>query len=915
MDKNLLKHNSIVPSQESLEADFRQLCRQAGSEGVVLLKNDGAALPLSPGTVVSVFGRIQTNYIKSGTGSGGLVNVKYVVGIPDGLRQAGLTVNQELADLYAAWEQDHPFDNGTGWASEPWSQEEMPLDDTVVRTASATSDAAVVVIGRSAGEDKDNQATEGSYLLSAAEEDMLLKVTTHFQKVIVVLNTGNILDMKWVETYQPTAVLYAWQGGQEGGGALGDILAGHVCPSGKLPDTIAYDIQDYPSSANFGNLDKNVYSEDIYVGYRYFNTFAKDRILYPFGYGLSYTGFNVSGFQGERSGDDVRLQFTVRNTGTTAGKEVVQIYYSAPQGQLGRPARELATYHKTGLLEPGGKETVEIRLPLNQMAAYDDSGVTGHPCCFILEEGTYEIYVSTDSLTDLYRYTVVLDDSRVVKQCTRALPPQEAFERIKPVRENGGYTISRETVPVQPGSFSDRALRQYPDDIPFTGDKGIRLMDVKNGTHSMEAFIAQLTDEELACIAIGEGMNSPKVTGGTGCAFGGVTPELLRHGIPIACGSDGPSGIRMDCGAKATLMPCGTALAASWNDELVERLYTYEGLEMAAYDIDVLLGPGVNIHRHPLNGRNFEYFSEDPLLTGRMAAAVCRGIARSGGTATIKHFCANNQETNRHSVNSVISQRALREIYLKAFEPAVRDGSCRAVMTSYNPVNGCWSAGNYDLTTVILREEWGFSGFVMTDWWAKIERDSILWGRTDETPPLNLVPMAEAQNDIYMVHETAADFRFSNLLEALQSGRLKKGILQRNAGNICRFLMNSNAMERFNSGEAPTGDSVSRMDLSKKLWSLQQVSPDTEYSLSCERGGTYFLKVCILSCASELSQNTVIVYVDGEYMASFTVCGAMGNRTEAVREIRLDKGAGKLTFKYPANALCIEDASLYGEAV
>ena len=207
MDKNLLKHNSIVPSQESLEADFRQLCRQAGNEGVVLLKNDGAALPLSPGTVVSVFGRIQTNYIKSGTGSGGLVNVKYVVGIPDGLRQAGLTVNQELADLYAAWEQDHPFDNGTGWASEPWSQEEMPLDDTVVRTASATSDAAVVVIGRSAGEDKDNQATEGSYLLSAAEEDMLLKVTTHFQKVIVVLNTGNILDMKWVETYQPTAVL------------------------------------------------------------------------------------------------------------------------------------------------------------------------------------------------------------------------------------------------------------------------------------------------------------------------------------------------------------------------------------------------------------------------------------------------------------------------------------------------------------------------------------------------------------------------------------------------------------------------------------------------------------------------------------------------------------------------------------
>lgn len=913
MNKNTLKHNSAISSCESPEEEFRQLCRQAGSESVVLLKNDGAALPLSQGTVVSVFGRIQTNYIKSGTGSGGLVNVKYVVGIPDGLRQAGLTVNRELADIYASWELDHPFDNGTGWASEPWSQEEMPLDDEVVRAASVKSDAAVVIIGRLAGEDKDNQAEEGSYLLSAAEEDMLLKVTTYFKKVIVVLNTGNVMDMKWVETYHPAAVLYAWQGGQEGGRALGDVLAGHICPSGKLPDTIAYDIQDYPSSANFGNLDKNVYSEDIYVGYRYFNTFAKEKILYPFGYGLSYTLFTLSDFQGERSGDDIRLQFTVRNTGTAAGKEVVQIYYSAPQGRLGRPARELAIYHKTGLLEPGGTEDVELRFPLSQMAAYDDSGVTGYLSCFVLEKGAYEIYVSTDSLTDLYSYTVILEDSLAVIQCTKALPPQEDFERFKPTSRNGGYNLSYEMVSAQSADLADRAERQLPDDIPFTGDKGIRLIDVKNGTHSMEAFIAQLTDEDLACIAIGEGMNSPKVTGGTGCAFGGVTPELLRYGIPIACGSDGPSGIRMDCGAKATLMPCGTALAASWNDELVERLYTYEGREMAAYDIDVLLGPGINIHRHPLNGRNFEYFSEDPILTGRMATAVCRGIAHSGGTATIKHFCANNQETNRHSVNSVISERALREIYLKAFEPAVRDGSCRAVMTSYNPVNGCWSAGNYDLTTVILREEWGFGGFVMTDWWAKIERDSIIWGRTDETPPLNMIPMAEAQNDIYMVHETAADFRFSNLLEALQSGQLKKGILQRNAGNICRFLMNSNAMDRFNSGKVPTGDSLNRMDLSKKLCSFQQISPDMEYPIACEQSGTYFLKVCILSSASELSQNTVIVYVNGEYATSFTVCGAAGNQTEAVREIQIEKGDGKLTFKYPGNALRIEEADIYGE--
>ena len=270
--------------------EFNEVCRKVGSEGIVLLKNENQALPLEKGAYVSVFGRMQSNYIKSGTGSGGLVNVEYVVNIPEGLRKAGLNLNEELVQVYVDWGKEHPFSKGNGW-TEPWSQSEMPLSDEVVKEASANSDVAIVIIGRTAGEDKDNSNEEGSYLLTDVENDMLAKVTKYFEKVIVLLNVGNIIDMSWVEEYHPQAVMYVWQGGQEGGNSVADVIVGNVSPSGKLTDTIVHHISDYPSSANFGNKDKNYYCEDIYVGYRYFCSFAKNRVLYPFGYGLSYTRF------------------------------------------------------------------------------------------------------------------------------------------------------------------------------------------------------------------------------------------------------------------------------------------------------------------------------------------------------------------------------------------------------------------------------------------------------------------------------------------------------------------------------------------------------------------------------------------------------------------------------------------------
>ena len=421
--------------------EFYEVCRKVGSEGIVLLKNENQLLPLKKESCVSVFGRIQSNYIKSGTGSGGLVNVEYVVNIPEGLRKAGLRLNEELVQIYADWEKEHPFDKGSGWATEPWAQVEMPLSDEIVMNASANSDVAIIIIGRTAGEDKDNSTVEGSYLLTAVEKDMLSKVTNHFEKVIVVLNVGNIIDMSWVEEYSPQAVMYVWQGGQEGGNAVADVIVGNVTPSGKLTDTIAHHISDYPSSENFGNKDKNYYCEDIYVGYRYFCSFAKDRVLYPFGYGLSYTKFTYYNFSIEQQEDCFRIKLYIKNVGDYAGKEVVQVYVQAPQGKLGKPERILAAYAKTSLLKPGEVEMIEMEFSLKEIASFDDTGVTGSKRCFLLEKGVYNVLISKDCMTDVYSESFEIPEDIILEHCAKALYPTQNFKRMKPMLHDGNKTI------------------------------------------------------------------------------------------------------------------------------------------------------------------------------------------------------------------------------------------------------------------------------------------------------------------------------------------------------------------------------------------------------------------------------------------------------------------------------------------
>lgn len=865
------------------------------SEGIVMLKNENNALPLDTDKEVAVFGRIQFHYYKSGTGSGGMVNVTKVVNILDGLIDNGVKVNEKLLGTYRKWDKENPFDLGEGWGGEPWSQKEMPLDEGLVKETAKSCETAIVIIGRTAGEEQDNRLEAGSYLLSDDEIAMLTVVRENFKKVVLLLNVGNIIDMTVINRIAPDAVLYVWQGGMTGGKGTADVLTGKVSPSGKLPDTIAYKASDYPSDANFGREEnRDIYAEDIYVGYRYFETFAKEKVLYPFGFGLSYTAFEIKTEKAEITEGVVKLSVSVKNIGSYSGKEVIEVYCEAPQGRLGKAARVLCGFEKTRELVPQEEQVVEIAVDIAKLASYDDSGVTGNKSCYVLEAGEYKFYVGSDVRSAEYACSFEQGEDLVTERLTQALAPVESFERIKPVCEGGAFSIGREAVPVSEVDESARRLEKLPKEIAYTGDKGIKLWDVKNGKNTMDEFIAQLSDYDLSCIIRGEGMGSPRVTAGTASAFGGVSENLNGFGIPAGCCSDGPSGMRLDCGTKAFSLPNGTMIASSFNKELTSELFTFMGLEMAANKVDCLLGPGMNIHRHPLNGRNFEYFSEDPFLTGKMASAELKGMAGAGVTGTIKHFCANNRETNRHFIDSVVSERALREIYLKGFEIAVKEGGASSVMTTYGRVNGLWTAGNFDLNTVILREEWGFKGFTMTDWWANINV------RGKEPDKTDLAAMARAQNDVYMVCPDG-EKNDDNTLAALENGGIERCELQRNAANICGFLLHTNALKRAE-GIGDTVKVINREDEEQeddKPVQFYKVDRDitldlsdvdtkkgTSYSFALDLSnfGIYRVIVTASSTQSELAQIPMTLFSMGTAVGTFTFNGTGGKAVSMEKE-------------------------------
>ena len=691
--------------EKKITPGMPELLRDAAAQGAVLLEN--RALPFPEGSRISVFGRCQVNWFCTGYGSGGDVNRPYQVGLLEGLRRCEtLTVNEELAQIYERWCADHPV-GCEEWGAWPRFYPEMPLTRERVARAAEVSDAAVVVIGRSSGEDRENALEEGSFYLTAQEREMLKLVSERFSDAVLVLNIGAVMDLGFVKEYPFGAVLIAWQGGMESGNAVADILCGALNPSGRLTDTVALTYADYPSAAHFGGLERNEYYEDIYVGYRWFETFAPERVLYPFGYGLSYTGFSREVLPG---GNPLEFRVRVTNTGPRPGRDTLFLFAEKPCGALGNPARELQDFGKTRLLAPGEQQELTLCTDEYRLSSFDEGGDTGHRNCYVLLQGDYRLYVGGDvrSAGEAGIYTVT--ETRVIQTLTEAAAPEKPFPIL--TREGVGMAQGK-TV-----NLKDRILAALPEGKPITGDCGWKLRDVKEGRVSLEDFTAQLSLDELEAISRGAYvMGHPWGARGNAGIFGGVTESLLDKGVPPVVTTDGPSGIRLY--DSCSLLPIGTLLACTFDLELVENLFAHVGREMVDRGSDVLLAPGMNIHRSPLCGRNFEYFSEDPYVSGKIAAAVVRGVQSQGVSACPKHFACNNQETRRQFNDSVVSQRALREIYLKGFEICVKEAAPKNIMTSYNKINGVWGHYHYDLVQTILRGEWGYQGNVITDWWMR----------------------------------------------------------------------------------------------------------------------------------------------------------------------------------------------------
>ena len=769
------------------------LSRKAAREGMVLLKNEGNALPLQRGCRVALFGKATIDYVKGGGGSGD-VTVPYIRNLYDGFAEViGVeSVYPGTVKYYQEYVQARYAEH---WV--PGMVAEPPVPETLLREARAFTDTAVISISRFSGEGWDRKSSravitrkepvtgdtvsmsdvlfeKGDFYLSEAERLMVQTVSAAFEKTIVVLNTGGMMETAcFRDNPRIQGLLLAYQGGMEGACAAAELLMGLASPCGKLTDTYAADLEDYPGCADFYESDEYVnYTEDIFVGYRYFETLpgAADKVVFPFGFGLSYARFSLSGEKVTVSGDEAEASVLVTNEGRFPGREVVQVYYSAPQGRLSRPARELAGYRKTRLLQPGESEKVTVRFPLSQMAGYDDLGKVARSA-WILEAGEYRFFIGT-SVRDTKQAaeTWTLSENRVTEQLTSRMAPTCLEKRLL---ADGTY----EQLPVSAcNDFNASVLPPMPDDVmhstpevravPRIADFGrgtrMKLQDVADGKMTLKDFVAALPVEDLACLLGGQ----PNV--GLANTFGYGNNPL--YGIPNIMTADGPAGIRFreGLGVTTTAFPCATLLGSTWDPGLVYEVGAAAALEAKENNIMVWLAPGVNIHRNPLCGRNFEYLSEDPLLAGKQAAALIRGVQSNRIAATPKHFALNNKETNRRNCDSRASERAIREIYLKQFEILVKEAHPWSIMTSYNIINGHRASENKDMLTGILREEWGFDGMVTTDWWTMGEHYKEV----------------AAGNDMKM----ATGFP-DRLLDALEKGALTREEMEKATENILRLIL------------------------------------------------------------------------------------------------------------------------------
>ena len=826
-----------TPDVTPQERAHAELARRLAGDCVVLLKNDGS-LPLSP-KLVALYGTGARKTVKGGTGSGD-VYTRTNITVEQGLQQGGFTIassawldrfDAKYTAAYDAYTRfleetarakntspiaiqlDHPFDKVAP----------VPVTDEDI--AASGTDTAIYVISRDSGEGKDRRAVRGDYLLFEEELQNLRAIAKGYAHVIVVLNVGAVTDLSELNEIENIgALLLMGQLGNIGGQALCDVLTGHVAPSGKLADTWARRYEDYPSSATFssndGNVDDEPYAEGIYVGYRWFDSFGVEPV-YPFGYGLSYTTFDIEtkAVCVSPNGQHVLLTAEVTNTGDRfAGREVVQLYASAPDGELDKPERVLAAYAKTCAILPGETETVTLSFCLRDIASYSEARAA-----YILEAGRYLLRVGASSRDAKAVAALTLPRTVVTAQLTRLSSIAPAQPDAVPPTRPADDASARFELTLDPNAFE--TLTPVPvQRETMVCDRADRLTmaDVLSGRASVEELTAQLTVPEMADLCVGtlraDGLGV--VVGNASCtvpgAAGDTTARLEEsRGIRPLILADGPAGLRLtphfaiapdgtikpDASLAApedkhyyqycTAIPIGWSLAQSWDSALLETVGSMVGEEMERFGVDLWLAPALNIHRNPLCGRNFEYYSEDPLLSGRTAAAISRGVQRHPGCGvTIKHYACNSQEDNRYFSNSILSERALREIYLKGFEIAVRESQPLSVMTSYNLVCGTHAANHRELLETVLRGEWGYTGFVMTDWFTSQDARAFT-GTSDKYPISSSAGCVYAGNDVQM---PGCQQNVDDIVRAVETGEAVDGYrvtladLQFCAANVLRVI-------------------------------------------------------------------------------------------------------------------------------
>jgi len=765
----IMENNTLYPPLSKREIEGAAISKKAAKDGMVLLYNRNQTLPLTPGPIC-LFGNGAARTIRGGTGSGdpfnggltggGDANVdlspRYHIQLLPAMKKAGFVVATENLLLDIGKRFDEGLRSMTERVMATFMLAEESVSEKDAKSYAKFTDTAVYVISRNSGEGNDRKV-ENDFNLSNVEKENLAVLRKIFSRLVLLLNVGGPISVQDLQNADADAILLMGQGGQECAEATVEVLTGETTPSGKLSTTWARNYADYPSASTFlTDRDTSLYSEGIYVGYRYFPTFGKTP-GFAFGYGLSYTTFDWKCTGVGIENNLLRASVEVRNTGNAAGKEVIQLYVSAPSTELDMPYAELRGFEKTELLQPGQKQVLEITVPLTQLASFSEK-----ESAFILSKGYYIARMGNASDNTAAVAAIEVADTRKTVLVNPAMPLKQDLPEMTGIRGKDNSEEAANLPVLRPDGeipcedrrswFSDHKVTTYTSDpsyraslpyemVSLEEEKRYSYKDLKAGKVSPETFVSQFTEEELSTFVCGSGWgveddsnpiigaNSESVPG----AAGETTHALAeKYAVPSLILADGPGGVRIsqkfeatnvDTGKKQTVYhyciawPIGTHLAQSFDRALVREVGEGMNADLRAMNIDILLGPGVNIHRNPLCGRNFEYFSEDPLLAGEMAAAVTLGIQKDNtAAACVKHYALNNQETNRHANNSVAGERAIREIYLEPFRIAVMKGKAMSLMTSYNLVNGVPTADDYDLCTNLARGEWGFEGLIMTDW-------------------------------------------------------------------------------------------------------------------------------------------------------------------------------------------------------